>query len=136
MNIIVRFVKATVVGGLLFLVPIAILGLIFEKLLPIAQRAVAPVERHFPAHFFAGVAVGTVLAISALLLLSFLAGLIAKTSIGQNFMGWLENSIMGTFPRYRMIKSIAGDTVDLETGNKVRPVLVAVEGGWRIRPRL
>lgn len=132
MKKITPFVKDTLVGGVLFLLPGALLLWLAEKVLPLARQLMKPVENLFPGHLVAQFALGTLLAVLALLLVAFLAGLLARTAPGQRFIGWVEESIVGSFPQYRMAKSVlegrgAGDGVP-----DVQPVLVPAGEGWRI----
>jgi uncharacterized membrane protein len=132
MDKIARSVKDTLVGGVLFLLPGALLLWLAEKVLPLARTLMHPVERLIPGHLVAQFALGTLLAVLALLLAAFLAGLLARTSPGQRFIAWVEDSILGSLPHYRMAKSVleghgVGDGVP-----DVQPVLVPSGEGWRI----
>jgi uncharacterized membrane protein len=132
MNKTVQFVKDTLVGGVLFLLPGALLLWLAENLLPLARKLMHPVERLLPGHLVAQFALGTLLAVVGLLLVAFLAGLLARTPPGQRFIAWIEDSIVGSFPQYRMVKSAleghgGGDGIP-----DVQPVLVPAGEGWRI----
>jgi len=103
-----------------------------EKVLPLARKLMKPVEGLFPGHLVAQFALGTLLAVIALLLVAFIAGMLARTPPGQRLIRWIEESIVGSLPQYRMAKSVlegrgAGDGVP-----DVQPVLVPAGEGWRI----
>ena len=129
-----QFIKDTLVGGVLFLLPGALLLWLAEKVLPLARQLMKPVEGLFPGHLVAQFALGTLLAVLALLLVAFIAGLLARTAPGQRLIRWIEESIVGSLPQYRMAKSVLegrgggdGDGVP-----DVQPVLVPAGEGWRI----
>jgi uncharacterized membrane protein len=127
-----QFIKDTLVGGVLFLLPGALLLWLAEKVLPLARKLMKPVEGLFPGHLVAQFALGTLLAVIALLLVAFIAGMLARTPPGQRLIRWIEESIVGSLPQYRMAKSVlegrgAGDGVP-----DVQPVLVPAGEGWRI----
>ena len=129
-----QFIKDTLVGGVLFLLPGALLLWLAEKVLPLARQLMKPVENLLPGHLVAQFALGTLLAVLALLLVAFIAGMLARTAPGQRLIRWIEESIVGSLPQYRMAKSVLegrgggdGDGVP-----DVQPVLVPAGEGWRI----
>ncbi|MFM7708976.1 MAG: hypothetical protein ACKO9D_13370 [Gammaproteobacteria bacterium] len=132
MKKIAIFVKDTLVGGVLFLLPAALVLWFAEKALPLARTLMKPVEGLFPGHIVAQFALGTLLAVLAMLLVAFLAGLLARTPPGQRFIAWVENSIVGSFPRYRMVKSVLEGQGGGDGIPDVQPVLVPAGEGWRI----
>ncbi len=90
MNGLREFIKTTIVGGLLFLIPFLLLAF------------------------------------------SFLAGLIARTRVGQRTKSWLEESLFGEVPQYRMIKSVAEGLTQLDNAKNIRTALVEREGVWQL----
>jgi uncharacterized membrane protein len=129
-----QFIQDTLVGGALFLLPGALLLWLAEKVLPLARQLMKPVENLLPGHLVAQFALGTLLAVLALLLVAFIAGMLARTAPGQRLIRWIEESIVGSLPQYRMAKSVLegrgggdGDGVP-----DVQPVLVPAGEGWRI----
>ena len=101
MKAIKEFVKTTVVGGIVFLVPLILLILVLRHAMAFAGKIAGPVAEAFPAHKFAGIAVATIIAAFVLLLLSFLAGLFARTGFGRDLARWLEDSLLGNLPQYQ-----------------------------------
>ena len=61
MRLIPRFVKATIVGGLLFMVPIILMLLVLEQALGMVRKAVTPVASHFPTHTIVGLSATTMI---------------------------------------------------------------------------
>jgi uncharacterized membrane protein len=129
------FVKATVVGGLLFLLPAALVVLILGHAMRLAMHVARPVS-HFlgldQQAGFGGIGAATVLAILVLVIVSFAAGIVARTQIGRKFTRWVENSLLGGLPQYQMFKSMAEGFTRLDASNDVKPVLVNIEDGWQI----
>jgi len=127
-----EFVKTTVVGGIVFLVPLVLLILILRHAMALAGKIAGPVAAAFPEHRIAGVAVATIIAALLLLLLSFLAGLFARTGVGRDLARWLEDSLLGNLPQYRMVKTMAEGLAQIEDSQNLRPALVSIEGGWQL----
>jgi uncharacterized membrane protein len=67
-----------------------------------------------------------------LVLFSLGAGLVARTNAGRHIMRWFENSLLGSLPQYRLVKSMAEGLAHVENAEGVSPALVSIEGGWQI----
>lgn len=131
-----QFLKTTIIGGALFLLPVAPVLLILGHAMRIAVKAALPVSHllHFDeVGKIAGVGIVTVLAVVLLVLVSFLAGVVARTRVGANVSAWFENSFLGGMPQYQMVKSMAQGLAQAESASDdFKPVLVRAEGGWQI----
>jgi uncharacterized membrane protein len=79
-----------------------------------------------------GVGATTALSILILVLVSFTAGIIARTSIGTRISRWSERAFLTSFPQYRLVKSMTESLAHLENASSLRPALVSIEGGWQI----
>jgi uncharacterized membrane protein len=127
-----EFFKTTIAGGLVFLVPVIVLGLVLRHAMGVAGKIARPIAERFPAHAIAGVAIGTIIAALLLLLVAFAAGLVARTSLGARAGRWLEHSFLGNLPPYRMVKTMADGLTQVEQAAGIEPVLVGIEGGWQL----
>lgn len=132
MQALKRFLKTTIVGGLLFLVPVILLLVILGHAMRLVGKVAAPIAANFPVHEIAGVAVASLLAVLVLLVLAFFAGLVARTDTGRAVMRWFEESLLGGLPQYRMMKTMAEGLAQVEDASGIKPALVSIEGGWQI----
>ena len=132
MDTIKSFLKATLVGGLMFLVPVALLAVVLRHALQFADRIAQPLAAVLPISHLGGVAVATLIAIAILLVIAFLAGLLSRTGPGRRVTHWFEESILGGLPQYRMVKSLAEGLTQLETGGDMQPVLMRGDEGWML----
>ena len=80
----------------------------------------------------AGVGTVTVLSVAVLVLISFAAGIIARTAAGRRITRWSENSFLSRFPHYQVIKSMAEGLAHIEHTSGLKPALINIEGGWQI----
>jgi len=135
-NSIKTFLKTTLVGGLLFLVPVVLLIVVLRHALTFAGKVAAPIAATFPVTQVAGIGVVTLVAALVLLLIAFLAGLLARTTPGRRVTHWFEESILGGLPQYRMVKSMAEGLAQIEGGHGMHPVLVLIDEGWQLAYRL
>ena len=94
-------IKSTLLGGILFLLPIVLITWLLGKALGFAKRLSDPVVSAAGVDSVAGVATGPMISILALMLLSFAAGMVARTRMGQAPFSKLENSVLSLFPQWR-----------------------------------
>jgi uncharacterized membrane protein len=126
------FIKTTIVGGLVFLVPLVLVLLVLRHAMSLTVSFTGPIAAAFAGHKIVGVTIATLLAALTLLVVSFVAGLFARTEVGRNLARWLEDSLLGNLPQYRMMTTMAEGLAQIEDSASLRPVLVSVEGGWQL----
>jgi uncharacterized membrane protein len=129
------FLKTTVVGGALFLLPLVVLLLVLSHAMRFAMKIAQPISNHLHLEHLgkiSGIGAVTIIAVLVLILVSFAAGLIARTGTGRRLSRRFENSILGGMPQYQLAKSMAEGLARVEAGNGLKPVLVSVEEGWQI----
>jgi hypothetical protein len=102
-NCLEQIPKATIVGGLLFLLPLALVLIVLRRAMQAAGKVAEPISALLP-DALAGAVAATILAILLLVLVSFLAGLVARTHAGRRTMRLFENSLLGGIPQYQLVK--------------------------------
>ena len=132
MDTIKNFLKATLVGGLLFLVPAVLLLILLRHALQFANQVAVPLAAALPTTFGLGAAVTTLLAVLVLLVIALLAGLVSRSQVGRRITVWFEESLLGGLPQYRMVKSMAEGFAQIETGQGMTPILVRIDDGWQL----
>ena len=95
-----HFFRTTLVGGILFLVPIVVLIIVLNKALAIAHKLVDPIAARLPFESLIGLCTPHVLAITLLLIFCFVAGLFARTALAKRSVNWLESAVLSNVPRY------------------------------------
>ena len=131
-----NFLKTTVLGGVLFLVPVVVLIAILEKALGVAQKVAVPLaDALFRGTFaHAHAYVSDLLALGLILVSCFLAGLAAKTSFARKSVDALEKKVLAKVPTYDSMKSKFLATLQSQSqeGGAMRPVLARFEDSWQI----
>jgi len=130
MKAIIEFVKTTLAGGFLFLVPVVLAVILVGKALQLAGQALAPVSRLIPAEVIAGIVVRDLLAVTAVVALCFGAGLFVRTDAGRTLGDRLERAVLGRVPGFTLVKSITRGLVGLESGSEVSVALASIEDAW------
>ena len=126
--------KTTIIGGASFLLPVAIVIFVLSYALRLVRRIAEPISHSLHLDHLVGAGVGavTVLSVAVLVLISFAAGIIARTAAGRRITRWSENSFLGRFPHYQVIKSMAEGLAHIEHTSGLKPALINIEGGWQI----
>lgn len=131
-----KLVKTTVLGGVIFLLPLAVLGFILGKILATAEKLAEPLSDKLPVSSIAGVSATIILAVVGLFVVSFLAGLFARTRIAQTTVKQLEARVLSRVPAYGLIKSLGTDIISPEQEAARRVVLVRFDDAWQIGIKL
>src|ERR1700745_25415 len=77
-----EFFKTTIIGGASFLLPVAIIIFILSYALRLVRRVAEPISKSLHLDHLVGAGVGTVtvLSVAVLVLVSFAAGIVARTA--------------------------------------------------------
>lgn len=127
---ILRFLKTTVVGGLVFLLPFAFVffavSYVIRHLLPLFHRAAD--RLHVP--LIEGATLLVILVSIFLLLVCFLAGLVAESSVGRGARNWIETNVLGRVAVYRLLQSVGEELGG--AGAATMQVAIVWTDGWQL----
>ena len=132
MKSILKFMRTSLVGGILFLLPIVVLAIIAGKALAIARKIVGPLAAHLPEDSVFGLDMPKLLAIGLLVLFCFLAGVFARTRLAQKGVSWLETTVLSNLPGYEFIKNLSGNLLGDENKKAYPVVLARSEDCWQL----
>ena len=129
----INFLKTTAIGGLLFLLPLIVLGALVGQIAPIVVTVASALNEYIPVKTPTGIAVLIGLSIAIILLLCFAAGMFARWSFGKKISTAFEKKLSLLFPRYSILKDQMADTIGGdETRPQMKPVLVVFQECQRI----
>ena len=118
------FVKTTLVGGAVFLVPVTILALLLAKVGDVLLRLAQPLARRLPLDTVWGVAVADIVLILLAVFVCFLAGLLARVSFARRLVRKAEAGVLWRIPGYGLVKGLT-DSLDKSPATKAMvPVLI------------
>ena len=109
MNRLFRFIRLTLSGGLLLLLPLAALAWLGAKALTVMHRISEPIAHLFSFTKIAGIGVKTLISIFLLLLICFLAGLLMRTQMARRIKNWIEENILVYIPGYSYLSALSAD---------------------------
>ena len=128
----VKFLKTTLIGGIVFMVPIIIFIAIIGKAIKLTNKLAAPVSALIPVDAVGNIAVADLLAPLIILLICFLAGLAAKSTLARKSVSNLESRVFSKIPVYGFVKSKIDAIVQPEEAEGLEPVLVRFDDYWQI----
>lgn len=121
------FLKTTAIGGLIFLLPLIVVGALIGQVVPLVMSVVKVLGAWLPDWLKSagGISLLVLLAIGVILLLCFAAGLLARRSFARRLGGFFEKQLTLLFPRYAIIREqMTGKFGGEETEARLKPVLV------------
>jgi len=124
------FIKTTIIGGMLFLVPLMFLIFIFGKAIGYMMIVAEPLADWLPVDTIGGVALANLLAVLAVVVVSFFAGLIARHTMAGGLVKALESRVLVKIPGYTMVKGIKSGFDASETEG-MKPIAVQLGSAER-----
>jgi uncharacterized membrane protein len=119
------FIKKTIIGGVLFLIPISLVIILLLKVFGFMLKIADLIYKILPIENILGIGTANLIAILLILLICFLFGLIASNKNIDVFKNTLEKNILMKIPGYLFIKAYTKGLEDQNKGkNELNPILV------------
>ncbi|WJS96098.1 DUF502 domain-containing protein [Flavobacterium johnsoniae] len=129
MKSIFKIIKATFLGGILFLAPLVVLLVILEKGYGIIQKVTLPLVNNLPKVKVLGLALQELIGILIIIVICFLAGLLARTAKARELIQKLEDGILSFVPGYSFMKSMNENIMGIESKDDLKVILVPTDAG-------
>lgn len=97
----------TLIGGVVFLLPLVVVLYVLGQGLALVTRAAQPLISLLPAANVGGVALASIAALALLLLLCYGAGMLARAALGRALSDRFETKLQTLYPRYAVIKAMS-----------------------------
>jgi uncharacterized membrane protein len=118
------FVKTTLVGGLVFVAPLAVFVWLGSKAVQLLKRLAQPLEALLPLDRALGVLAADALIIALLIFVCFLGGLLARKSAALRLVKKAETGVLWRIPGYGFIKALTDSLDKRAAESALRPVLI------------
>lgn len=126
-----RFFKSTMIGGLVVLLPIVVIVAIVGWAVDLVVKLVEPLFARLPDKSVGGVSLVLVIAVVAVILCCFLAGIVAETALVRG-LGHRAERLALLVPGYALMRRVGADFIGIEGKRPVRTVLARFEASWQI----
>jgi uncharacterized membrane protein len=127
-----NFIKTTLLGGLIFLIPFVIIIAVLDEALSVMVYIAEPLAEYIPIESIAGVAVVNLIGLAIIILCCFLAGLMSLSSPGKRVFNWFDSKMVLMIPGYAFIRSFAGNMKKDEEYSLLKPVFAKLDDFYRI----
>jgi len=117
----------TLIGGVVFLLPMVVVLYVLGQGLALTTRVAQPLTAMLPATSVGGVALASIAALALLLLVCFGAGLLARAAFGRALTDRFETRLQTIYPRYAVIKAMSQGLHGALGQRVLQPVLVSFD---------
>lgn len=107
----IQFLRTTAIGGLLFLLPLIVVAALVSQVAPILLEVSAFLHDYLPDTNSISISTIVSAVLTLLVILCFIAGMIARWSISQRLTKLFEKNLLLLFPRYAILKDQMADTI-------------------------
>lgn len=127
-----QFIKTTILGGLIFLVPLFVVTIVLAKAHGLMVKVAKPFSALIPLDSIGGVAIANILAILAILLCCLIVGIIAKGDAAKRLLKSTEEKLL-VIPAYAFVKGVTDSLINSEEAAKAFiPVIVKFDDNAQI----
>jgi len=127
-----KLIRTTLMGGILFLIPLVIVVAVLGKAFQIMKAVAKPVGNLIPVESIAGFAKVEVLTGVIMLLSCLIAGLVARSPWGKRVNEKLDGILLQMIPGYAWIKGVTGDIRDEDAEKELKPVLAKFDDQFQL----
>jgi len=129
----ISFLKTTAIGGLIFLLPLAVVGALLGYAYNVVMVIYEPMKTYLPVNSVGGTALLFLFAVAIVVMLCFFCGLAARRAIARKFSQTIEKHLVAVFPKYAIYKDIlAGNVGGDAHGPSLIPVTIRFDDSIRI----
>lgn len=131
MKSLTHFVRHTLTGGILFLLPLVLLIMALNKAHLMLLKISTPLAKLLP-DIILGLDGSNILAIFLLLVLCFIGGLFFRSARIRQGISKFEENVLSYLPGYSLVKSITTDAIGHRDDQSLHSVLVQDGDDWNI----
>jgi len=121
----IEFIKTTMLGGALIIIPAALIVFILAKVARALKGALDPLAAELPP----GIQFPYMTEIVTVIAVCFIAGLLIRTRPGRWIGGLIERYVFDRVPGYALARGLTRTSVTGDTTQGITPALVEMEEG-------
>ncbi len=126
------FLKSTVIGGLVFVIPFIIIVTLLLKAIKFMMVIAVPLDSVIPADNIGGIALANLLALVLLIVVCFLAGLAAKSLYAKRIHESIDSKLRLFIPGYAFLKEMTGGLEEDSEDKHMIPVIAKLDDSAQI----
>ncbi len=125
----IKFLKSALVNGLAMLLPVVLVFLAIKEIFELLVNIATPIADLFPLGTFDHVKETEIIAVLLIAGLAIFLGILSKLKAGQVLGHSIEKHTLFKIPMYRMLKSLVGAFLNLESEESFKPALLENDSG-------
>lgn len=125
------FVRSTLTGGILFLLPAVLIYILIDKGFTVLMQLSEPISKRMP-ELILGLDGSKIVTLLLLLLICFAAGLLFRSPKVKKSIAKLEDKVLIYIPGYILIKSITADAIGEQVNEKLTPAVIQDGDTWNL----
>ena len=115
------------VDGILLALPLGVAAFLLHRVVGALIGVMAPVAHLLPEGRWFGIAALELAAVAVAIVGLLLLGAFARSAPGRRLIATLESVVLGKFPGYMMMKSVAADFGGAQSDKGLQPALVSFD---------
>jgi len=127
-----NFLKTTIIGGGVFVIPFIIVVALLLKAMKIMMVIAAPLDSLIPVDKIGGIAIANLLALILVIIICFLAGLAAKSLYAKRIHESIDSKLRLFIPGYAFLKGMTGGLEEDGEDNHMIPVIAKLDDSAQI----
>jgi uncharacterized membrane protein len=124
--------KTTLVGGLIFLIPLVLVAILLGKAFQFMLLLARPLDSLIPVDSIGGVALANLLAVVIIVFCCFVAGLAARSSLGRMAFQSLDSKLLLILPGYAFIRGMTSGIGEQGQQDALTPVLATFDDSSQV----
>ena len=125
----IKFLKSALVNGLAMLIPVVLVFLAIKEIFELLVNVATPIADLFPPGTFDHVKETEILAVLLIVGLAIFLGILSKLKAGRVLGHSIEKHTLFKIPMYRMLKSLVGAFLNLESEESFKPAFLESDAG-------
>jgi uncharacterized membrane protein len=131
MKSLLSFIKTTLTGGILFLLPFVLIVILLKEVFVYLSKLSEPISKYLPEIIF-GLDGSNIVALILLIVICFIAGLLFRSERAKKFTTAIEDNILSLMPGYALLKSITADAIGEKIEHNMTPILIKDDATWNL----
>ena len=132
MNSLRQLIRTTLLGGILFLIPLVFVVVFFGKAFQIMKVVAIPVSKLIPYERLVGFIVVDIITVVIIILFCLLVGIVARSTWGRGMNQKLDAALLQMIPAYSWVKGMTGEFHDEDAEELLKPVLIRLDDQYQL----
>jgi uncharacterized membrane protein len=113
----IKFIKTTIIGGVVVIIPIAIIFVVLADAYQQLITATAPLTEKMPFGPFTNAILATLIITLIIAIIFFIAGMLLNTFWGKNIHKWVDKNFFQRIPMFSTLQELTERVAGIENSN-------------------